>query len=231
MDPDGFSSSRPALKKIAVKNRAPKGPIFCYNQNMIKAIAFDFGGVIEIKDGNLFQEIAEYLQISLEDWERVYSSLNHMHNTGEKKGDEVVALTAKEFNASDEQISYINDLILKIRKTKKINYELLEIIRKLKERNYKVGLLSNNSVNLNKKLQDENITGIFDVIVISGDVGFQKPQPEIFKILSDRLGVKLNELIFIDDTEKSLEGAENIGYTPILFINNQKLGEELVGIL
>ena len=197
---------------------------------MIKAIAFDYGGVIEIKERNSFQEIASYLQVSLEDWERVYFSLNHMFNVGGKSWDEVIALVAKEFNASDEQISHIKNLVSEIRKTKRINYELLEIIKKLKK-NYKIGLLSNNSVNLNQRIKDNNIAEIFDAVVISGEVGFQKPQPEIFEILSNKLGVELNELIFVDDTKRSLEGAEMIGYFPILFTNNQKLKEELAGIL
>ena len=197
---------------------------------MIKAIAFDYGGVIEIKERNSFQEIASYLQVSLEDWERVYFSLNHMFNVGGKSWDEVIALVAKEFNASDEQISHIKNLVSEIKKTKKINSELLEIIKKLKK-NYKIGLLSNNSVNLNQRIRDNNIAEIFDAVVISGEVGFQKPQPEIFKILSEKLGVELNELIFVDDTKRSLEGAEKIGYFPILFTNNQKLEEELASLL
>lgn len=198
---------------------------------MIKAIVFDYGGVIETKEGNLFQEIAKYLQININDWEKVYFSLNHLHNTGVKNGDETVALAAKEFDASDEQTSYIKNLILEIRKTKKINYEILEIIKELKSKNYKIGLLSNNSLGLNQRIKDKDLTEFFDTIVISGETGYQKPQPEIFKILADKLGIKINELLFIDDTKKSLEGAKIIGYTPILFIDNKKLEEDISKVL
>ncbi len=198
---------------------------------MIKAIAFDYGGVIEIKEGDLFQEIVKYLQIKLEEWEKVYFSLNHLHNIGNRSGDEIVALTAKEFGASDEQIFHIRNLIKDIRKTKKINYELIEIIKNLKIKSYKVGLLSNNSVNLNQRIEDKNLTKLFDVVVISSEVGYQKPQPQIFKILAEKLDVNINELIFIDDTKKSLEGAEKIGYVPILYTNNEILKKELSNIL
>jgi len=198
---------------------------------MIKAIAFDYGGVIEIKEGNLFKEIVEYLQINLEDWEKVYFSLNHLHNIGNNSGDEIVALVAKEFGASDKQIFHIRNLIKDIRKTKKINYELIEIIKNLKNKNYKIGLLSNNSVNLNQGIKDKNISELFDTVVISGEVGYQKPQSEIFQILAEKLDVNINELIFIDDTKKSLEGAEKIGYVPILYTNNEILKTELSNIL
>jgi hypothetical protein len=49
---------------------------------MIKAIAFDYGGVVEIEEGDLIQEIADFLKITKEDWHRVYYSFNHLYNTG-----------------------------------------------------------------------------------------------------------------------------------------------------
>ncbi len=194
---------------------------------MIKAIGFDYGGVIVIREGNLFAEITKYLKVNIEDFERVYFSLNHLHNVGEGSGDETVFLTAREFNATDEQIEHIKTLILKIRKTKKINYELLEIIKNLRSKNYKIGLLSNNSVDLNQKIIDQDLGDFFDVVVISSEVGYQKPQPEIFNILAEKLDIDVTELIFIDDTPKSLEGAENIGYTPILYIDNDILKKDI----
>ena len=44
---------------------------------MIKAIAFDYGGVIEITDTGLMQKIADSLRISLEDWTKEYRTLNY----------------------------------------------------------------------------------------------------------------------------------------------------------
>ena len=147
-----------------------------------------------------------------------------------KKGEEVLALVAKEFYASDVQISYIKNLTIEHKKDKKINEELINIIKKLKKK-YKIALLSNNSVELRQKLIDQNIIDLFDTVVISSEVGHQKPQPEIFEVLFNKLGVNSNEVIFIDDTKQSLFNASSIGYTPILYTDNQKLEEELSKIL
>ncbi len=198
---------------------------------MIKAIVFDWGGVIEIKDRDSFVEIAGYLNVNIEDWRRVYYSYNYLANTGKKSMDDVLALTAKDFNASDEQIDYINSLRMEINKTKKINLELVEIIKKLKKVNYKIGLLSNTSSDLNRKLEEHNMLNLFDEIIISCEVGYQKPQPEIFQIIVNKMEVGINELLFIDDTERSLEGAESIGYVPILYKSNEQLKESLYKIL
>ena len=117
------------------------------------------------------------------------------------------------------------------RETRKINLGLVEIIKRLKNINYKIGLLSNNYIKLRQELIDQNLINLFDAIIISAEVGYQKPQSEIFKILFDKLGVKPNEVVFIDDYTKSLEGADNIGYTPILYKNNATFKSELSNIL
>lgn len=198
---------------------------------MIKAIAFDYGGVIEITDGDLFQNIANFLQISKEDWQKMYFSLNHLNNTGKKTTQEVLALVAKEFNASEDQISHLHNMTEEHKKTKRINLELIEIIKDLKDKNYKIGLLSNNSVKLRQKLIDKNIIDSFDEVIISAEVGYQKPQPEIFEILFSKLGVNNDEIIFVDDTPQSLLNSNDIGYIPLLYVNNKKLKEDLLKML
>lgn len=72
---------------------------------------------------------------------------------------------------------------------------------------------------------------MFDTIIISEEVGYQKPSPEIFEVLFNKFEVKNEKLIFIDDTEKSLEKSKEIGFVPILFRSNEKLKEELFKFL
>lgn len=198
---------------------------------MIKAVAFDYGGVIEIKEGDLMQDIADYLGVTKEDWQRVYYTLNHLTNTGTNTWSEVAAMVSKKFDASDAQIEHIQGLIQKRNESRKINSELIEIIKDLKHKRYKIGLLSNNGITLRKRLEDYNILDLFDAVIISAEVGYQKPSPEIFKILFKTLNVDPGEVIFVDDAKKSLEGAESIGYIPVLFTTNQKLEEDLLNIL
>ncbi|MFA6353739.1 MAG: HAD-IA family hydrolase [Candidatus Paceibacterota bacterium] len=182
-----------------------------------KAIVFDYGGVIEIIKRGLTKNITKYLQISQEDWQKVYFSLNYLCNTGKKSYEEVFALTAKELGASDDQISHVLKLQKDNRKERQINLKLIEIIKDLKNKNYKIGLLSNNYIKLRQELIDLKLIDLFDAVVISSEVNYQKPQPEIFEILFSQLSVKKNEVIFIDDAKQSLIGAESIGYAPILF--------------
>ena len=193
---------------------------------MIKAIAFDYGGVIETIEGGVVQNVTKYLNIKEEDWRSVYSSLNYLCNTGQKSYEEVYELVAKKLGASDSQIAGAIEIFKKNRDTIEINFKLVELIKKLKS-SYKIGLLSNNTIKLRQELTDLNLIDLFDVVVISSEEGYQKPQPEIFEILFKKLGVKSSEVIFVDDSRTSLVGAERIGYTPILFLSNDQLKAEL----
>lgn len=108
---------------------------------------------------------------------------------------------------------------------------MIEIIKDLKKKDYKIGLLSNYSITLREKLARLNIIDLFDEIVVSSEVQLQKPQPEIFEILFQKLNLKANEVAFVDDTSQSLEGAEEIGYMPVLYKNNETLKNDLFNIL
>ncbi len=198
---------------------------------MLKAIVFDYGGVIEKEKGDLIQKIADYLEVTKADWQKAYFSLNHLSNTGQKSWQEVLALVCREFGASDVQTSKVHEIILENKKTKKLDFELLEVIKDLKRKNYKIGLLSNNSAGLREKLTDQKIIDLFDSVIISKEFGFQKPQPEIFEIVAQKLGIKVKEMVFVDDTARSLDGAEEIGYVPVLYTDNETLKSKLLDIL
>lgn len=150
---------------------------------MIKAIVFDWGGVIETIEGGLIKKISQYLNVGEEDWNEVYYSLIYLFHTNQSSWEGVASLVAKNFNATNEQISHMQDMIKENRATRKINQELIKIIKNSKNKNYKIGLLSNNYVELRKEIQDLGLASLFDAIVISAEVGFYKPQPEIFQIM------------------------------------------------
>lgn len=201
------------------------------NKNIIKAIAFDYGNVILINDVDLFDEIAKYLKIDKEEFRNQYNTYNHLFNTQNRTYEEVMTLIISKFNDSNEAKDHISNLIKKNHNSYYLNIELINVIKELKNKNYKIAMVSNFSIDLKEKLKKDGIYDLFDEVVISAEVGFQKPQPEIFGVLFKRLGLEPKEVIFIDDTPRSLEGADKIGYIPILYKNNESLKQELSNIL
>lgn len=193
---------------------------------MISTIAFDYAGVLEIAERNIVDEITEYMNITLEKWNPVYHSLNYLCNVEGKTWGEVAILTVEKLGASQQQVVEIQEIMCLNALSKKVNGGLVEVIKKLKP-NYKIALISNYPPHLREKLNNQDLTKLFDEIIISSEVGYQKPQPEIFMLLCERLNILPQELVFIDDSKKSLEGAGDIGYTPILYRSNEQLEQDL----
>jgi putative hydrolase of the HAD superfamily len=57
---------------------------------------------------------------------------------------------------------------------------------------------------------------LFDGVVISGEVGLHKPQPEIFELGCERVGLPPRDCVFVDDLRQNCEGAEAVGITAVL---------------
>ena len=92
------------------------------------------------------------------------------------------------------------------------NEELLRYMRVNLEGKYKLGLLSNVATG---GAVDE--LGIFDDIVLSGEVGLQKPDPRIYELAVERLGVSLEECVFVDDSVGNVDVAESLGMRGIVY--------------
>ena len=147
---------------------------------------------------------------------------------------DVILKTVSFFDDTEETRNKVLLLIEESDAKKKINLELLDVIVKLRQSGLKVAIFSNAKSNdLREKLDAHKMDELFDEIIISEEIGFQKPHKEAFDVLFEKLNVEPQEVIFIDDSPKSLEKAEEIGYHPVLFKNNEQLMDDLknLGIL
>jgi len=94
--------------------------------------------------------------------------------------------------------------------------ELHQVLEKLSP-SYKMALVSNHTTLPQlKKIEILNISRFFPVVITSEEVGVEKPDPQIFHLALERLGVKANESIFIGDSLRGdIEGAAQIGMRTI----------------
>ena len=92
---------------------------------------------------------------------------------------------------------------------------MVEAVRRVKESGIPVGLISNSWGGTSyDRVHDP--AELFDTMVISGEVGLHKPEPEIFRLGAERLGVAPEACVFVDDLRENCEGAEAVGMTAIL---------------
>jgi FMN phosphatase YigB (HAD superfamily) len=105
--------------------------------------------------------------------------------------------------------------------------EVSAIIRSLKGR-WRLGLLSNTDpLHFNYILENFLIIRTLDQWILSYDVGFKKPAPEIYRTAIEWAGVDPGKIVFIDDIKGHVEAAMSLGMQGIHFISAQQLREEL----
>ena len=185
---------------------------------MIKAIIFDCFGVLV---GDVFRtKAAELATVDPDDSEAIYGALKRMDLglLSREEGVHEIAEAMKLPVASVVEMS--NDGEVR-------NAPLIQIIPGLKGQ-YKVGLLSN--VRSRNWLEDRFLPGeldeLFDVVIASGDVGMIKPEPEIYHLMAQKLGVLPAECVMIDDSPSSVDGARAAGLQAIHYQNNQQVVTE-----
>jgi len=113
----------------------------------------------------------------------------------------------------------------------RLDYDLVDYIRSIKN-GYKTGLLSNAFENLRQLITQEwKFDDAFDHMVVSAEVGTMKPDPRIYQLALDGLGVEAHEAIFVDDFIRNVEGASAVGLQAIHFRSPQQARADLDRIL
>ena len=107
---------------------------------------------------------------------------------------------------------------------------MLAALRRAAEFGIPTGLISNSWV---MDHYTDEIRDLFDVVVISAEVGMHKPQPEIYLLAAERSGVDPKDCVFVDDLRENCAGAEAVGMTAVLHRNVEDTLaqlEELLGV-
>jgi epoxide hydrolase-like predicted phosphatase len=107
---------------------------------------------------------------------------------------------------------------------------MVEAVRRAKGSGIATGLISNSWGGTSyDRVRDP--AELFDTMVISGEVGLHKPEPEIFRLGAERLGVEPAACVFVDDLRENCEGAEAVGMTAILHRGADRTIPELERLL
>jgi putative hydrolase of the HAD superfamily len=106
--------------------------------------------------------------------------------------------------------------------------EVFQLVKKLKKNGYKLGLLSNHIEDwLEEIIENRKFNRTFDVIVTSYKSRVAKPDIAIFKEIVGKLNVKSTECVYIDDMEKNIPPAKQLAMNAILFTSFENLKKEL----
>lgn len=198
---------------------------------VIKAIIFDLGGVLlRTADFSPRDHLAARLGMNRRDLE----SFIFGGESGEKaqRGEISVAEhwenLRQKLNCSTEDIrSLIDEFFAR----DELDQALIEYIRELHQ-TYKIALLSNAWDDMRKVIIETwHLDDVFDIMVISSEVGIVKPDPRIFHLTLTKLGVEPDQAILVDDMSRNVAGAQAVGMQAIHFQGTPQMKAKLEQLL
>ena len=194
----------------------------------IKAIIFDYGNVlIEWDPRHLYRRYFDDEEVM----EQFLHEVNFMEWNAQQDGGrpfvEGVAELSKQFPQHAHLIQAYHD-----HWKDSIGNAItgtVDLAKQLKQAGYLLYGFSNWSAETFPLAREKyDFFDLFDDMVISGEVGHVKPQPEIFQILLDKIGRPAPQCLFIDDSLPNIQQANTMGFNTIHFESPEQLKQELV---
>jgi 2-haloacid dehalogenase len=190
----------------------------------IKAIIFDYGNVL--LEWNPRHVYRHYFPDDNEGMERFFDEVDFMGwNAQQDRGrtfKEGVADLSSQFPHHAHLIQAYHD-----HWKESIGNALtgtVEILKELKQAGYSLYGLTNWSAETFPYARAKYaFFDLFDDMVISGTVGYVKPEPEIYHILLEKIGRPAQECLFIDDSLPNIKQANTMGFKTIHFSSPEQL--------
>lgn len=186
-----------------------------------KVIFFDFSGVVAssgyLKWANTHIKEHPAKQKFIED---TFSQTD----CGRLTMNQLDTLLSKQTGIPIQEIlpAVLNDIV--------VDTSVVALIKKLKE-SYKVALLTNYSHEiLDKIFERNNLTGLFDKVIVSSTHGKVKPNKDFFETALEIMQVDASEVVFIDDSAINVAGAQKVGILSFLYTTFDKLEQDLKSV-
>lgn len=183
---------------------------------MIRAVFFDYGGVIARLDREEIGRMEERYGLPQG------ALLRALYGSPEWRQAEVGRLPEEEWlQAAGRRLDELAGRpIPGIRQEwqriwRALDQEVVALARRLRGR-YRVGLLSNSTRRLERELLAPNgLADLFDVVINSARVGVAKPDVRIYRLAAQRIGAEPAACLHIDDLTANVEGARRAGFQAI----------------
>jgi putative hydrolase of the HAD superfamily len=201
---------------------------------MIEAVIWDFGGVLTTSPFEAFAKFEAERGLPVDIIRRV-NAANHLENAWAKFERAEVdietfdALFAAESLALGAEIRGKEVLPLLCGE---LRPEMVEALRRIKAK-FKTGCITNNlpanSIGSRggRTLYVAEVMALFDHVIESARIGLRKPNPRIYRMMTEALGVDPKACVYLDDLGVNLKPAREIGMTTIKVLNGPQAIAEL----
>ena len=106
--------------------------------------------------------------------------------------------------------------------------EVKDVLQKLKEKNYKLAILSNGTPSLlNELVKSNNLDNIFNDIFSIEEVKVYKPHPKVYNIPVEKYQIQRNEVAYLSANTFDVSGSGNYGFNPVWVNRNNSVFDNL----
>ena len=199
----------------------------------VKAIIFDaYGTLFDVnsaaekckgKIGNKWESFANYWRTTQLEytWLR---SLMKKHKDFWQITEDSLDKSMKVFNIDN---SMKNEL-LNLYKVLSTFPEVNEVLKKLKEKKYKIAILSNGTPSLiNELVKSNNLDNMFDDIFSIEQVKVYKPDTKVYNIPIQKYKIQNDEVVFLSANTWDISGGGNFGYSAVWVNRNSNVFDNL----
>ena len=183
----------------------------------IRAVVFDLYGVLGLNGWQDFN--TRHFDGRWDEWEPI-RQLGQRVDAGEATEEAFVETIARATGESTDTVRY------QFAHTQP-NQQLLTYIEHNLKPTYKIGLLSNASSDVLPGIFSSEQRALFDASVMSVSVGRTKPDPLMFRLIAEKLGVDPHEIVLVDDQERHSAPASSIGMKFVRYISVEQTIAEL----
>lgn len=188
---------------------------------MIKAVIFDmYETLITLYGSPVYfsRQMAEDVGISEDIFTPMWRMTEDDRTTGKVTVDEVVERILRENNCySEEKVRLVMEKKICYKKEafEHMHPEIIPMMKALKERGIKIGLISNCHSEESEVIKESALYPYFDAVCLSYDEGIKKPDLEIFKRCLEKICLNANECLYVGDGgSNELAAAKNVGMKP-----------------
>lgn len=202
----------------------------------LTALLVDFGGVLTT---SLRDSFTRFVETEGVDGDHMYSVLFHDYGEGTLvHGIETGRVTMEEFErelaarlrTTTGSPLAAAGLVKRMFSGARAATRMIGAVATARRRGLKTGLLSNSWGNRDS-YEFEHFDTLFDAVVISGEVGLRKPDPEIYALAARDLGVPPEQCVFVDDIALNVRGAVEAGMVGVHHVVTDTTLAELEALL
>jgi epoxide hydrolase-like predicted phosphatase len=200
---------------------------------MIKAVIFDYNGVVKVINKYFFDDVGLIFSLSAKEKENAKKVTHDLFEQFDKGllNEDIFWLKFSE-RINKPMPTNVKEMSRKLfNEHFELYQEVVNMIKNLKTAGYLTAVLSDTFLYMAEITRERNGYDYFDKVYLSCEVGFVKPQKEFYELAIKNLAVLPGECIFIDDNESNLLPAERLGMKTVLAKKPKQIIEDVWRII